>query len=318
MTRELVDQADALERSGKPTEALERWRAAVAAEPRPDSLARLGRLCLREGLAGEGEQLLRTVISNYPDQPDAYFFLGIYYKEHGDINEARALLERSVHLDDWAPALVGLGHVYRRLKMADAARECFERATMLDPDESEGWFGLGLMCRFVDHDRSIQLFRKAIEADPANGAALRELGHMLWRSGDATSAEPHLRAALALDGQDAWARDYLGVVLDGTGREEQAEQEFRAAIALWPDLPLFYCHLGDVLIRLGRIAEGEHSYARALSLDVSNYLANLRMGQLLKEQGKIAHARTYIERALQADPSNREAQEALTNLLANC
>lgn len=313
MRDELVDEAEQLERAGQSIEAIERWRAAVAANPQPESFARLGRLCLREGFIEEGEKLLRQAISSFPDHPDAYFYLGIHLKNRGDLDEAKDLLETSVRLEEWAPALVAIGEVYRRLKVTDAARQSFERATILDPTDSEAWYGLGLMYSFVDDERAIHLFRKALETDRDNNAAHRELGHMLWRRGDSASAEEHIRAALRLDGRDAWAHDYLGVVLRWTDRDAQAEQEFRAAVDLWPDLPLFHCHLGDALIRLGRISEGEQSYKTALSLDVSNYLANLRMGQLLKDRGKFAQARTYIERALQADPSNREAKEALAN-----
>ena len=86
---------------------------------------------------------------------------------------------------------------------------------------------------------------------------------MLWRPGDGSSAEEHIRTALRIDSQDAWAHDYLGVVLRWTDRDQEAEQEFRTAIRLWPELPLFHCHLGDALVRLGRTRDCEHSYKEA-------------------------------------------------------
>jgi tetratricopeptide (TPR) repeat protein len=314
MTGDLYAEADELERSGRVAEAVQRWREAVRVTPSGATLARLGRLYLRQGAVDEGERLLREAIARFPNVPGAYFYLGTYYKNHGDIEEARNLLQKSVDLEEWAPALVNLGEVYRRLKEPQMAQHCFERATVLDPSDSEAWYGLGLMYRRTDEAQAREMFEKAAALDPENGPAWRELGYLAWRRGDSSTAEAHCREALRLDDLDVWAHDYLGMILESTRRDEEAEGEFRRATELWPDLPLFHCHHGDTLIRLGRHAEGEAEYKRSLSLDVNYYLANLRMGQWLKEQGRYAQARRYIERALHADPLNRQAREALSNL----
>lgn len=266
------------------------------------------------GDQNEGEQLLRETIRSYPAYSTAYFYLGEYLKDRGRTDEARTLLEQSVELRPWAPAFVLLGHVYRYFKMDDEARQAFQRATVVDPEESDAWFGLGVLERYRDREQAIALLRKAIDLNPENGAALRELGHMLWRNGDLAAAEEHIRVAIRLNADDAWAHDYLGSILRWTDRDEEAEAEFRTAIELWPDQPLFHCNLGEILIRLGREREGERSFKDALALDTSYYLANLRMGQLLRDQGRSAAARLYLERALRSDPSDRRAREALATL----
>ena len=311
---DFAKEADALEQAGETAEALERWRAAVAADPQPANMARLGRLCLRQGFIAEGESFLRAAIEKAPAYSDSYFYLGVYHKEHGNIDEARKLLEASVALDEWAPALIALGHVYRRLKMREAALDCFRRATATDPEESEGWFGLGVTQSFVDDAEAIRSFSKAVSLDASHAAAFRELGHMMWREGDLTAARGHVERALQLDADDPWTHHYLGSLLLLEGRDGEAEAEFRQAIRLWPDQALFHADLGDALLRLGRMEEAERAYKHALGLDTANAIANRRLGIFYQQKRHYEKAKMYLRRALQSDPSDHRSKEALESI----
>lgn len=314
LVEELVSKAQHLEASGKDDEAITCWQEALAIERRPLILARLGRLRTREGEFQEGERLLREAISIEPTYAEAYFYLGFNQKARNQLDSARDALEYALQLEEWGPGLVALGEVYRQLNLESQALQCFKRAAEFDPDDSEAWYGVGLMLRFVDRGKAIDSFRRAVASDPTNAPAHREFGHMLWRGGQLDSAEESIRTALRLNDTDPWAHHYLGHILLRTDREREAEAEFRKAVALWPDLPLFYCNLGDALARQNRMSEAEENYKHALSMDTRNALANLRMGQLYKERGQFARARMYLERALNSDPSDRRAKEALAAL----
>jgi tetratricopeptide (TPR) repeat protein len=311
---ELVEQAEILEESDRITEAIGRWREVIAVDRRPEWLARLGRLCTRAGELEEAEKLLVESVRLAPDVSDAHFYLGRLYKSSDRLPLAREHLERAVALEEWAPGFVLLGEVYRQLKLPVEARQAFERATVLDPNDDEAWYGLGLMCRTEDRPRAIAAFKRSVAIDDQHGAAHRELGLMLIHEKDYAGAEQSVRTALRLNDSDAWAHAYLGNILSFTGRHSEAEAEFRRAITLWPDLPLFHNNLGDALRTMGRTSEAERAYTQALSLDISDYLANLHMGEILTEQGRLTSARSYLERALQAKPNEHRALAALNRL----
>jgi tetratricopeptide (TPR) repeat protein len=269
-----------------------------------------------EGLDQEGESLLLEALTKDPKLSDTHFYLGFYYKKIGRLEAAREHLEKGLALEEWAPGLTVLGEVCRRLKLLDQARVYFERATILEPGNAEAWYGLGLSYSFLDKDKAVEAFRKAIAADPNEASAHRELGHMLWRRGELAAAKESILVALSLNDEDPWAHNYLGNLLSVDGRHAEAEQEFRRAVDLWSEVPLFVCNLGDALAKQGRMSEAERAYAHALTLDVNNYIANLRYGQILEERGFLEKATVYIERALKSKPSDHRARATLARIRA--
>jgi Flp pilus assembly protein TadD len=190
------------------------------------------------------------------------------------------------------------------------ARCSFKRALELEPDHSEAWYGIGLTIRFSDSAQALDMFRESIRTDESHGAAHRELGHMLWRTGELMAAEQHVRRALELGPGDAWAHNYLGHLLVGREALDEATSEFRKAIALSPT-PFFHTSLGDALAKQGDLVEAEQAYKDALALDTNNALSNLRYGQLLKRRQRLSRATRYLRRALHANPSDRRPQLAL-------
>jgi tetratricopeptide (TPR) repeat protein len=311
---QLVEDAENLEASNRPTEAIERWRAAIAIERRPELLMRLGRLCSKHGDVDAAERLLLEAIERAPGLSDAHYYLGFLYERSGQLTRARECLERGLDLEEWGPGLTALGGVYLQLDMPLQARQAFERAQILDPADQEAWYGLGLVHRTSDHAKAIAAFRQSIAIDKDYGPSHRELGFVLFRESDFGASEASLRVALQLDELDTWAHDYLGNVLVLAGRPAEAEREFRRAIELWSDLPLFHASLGDALRAQGRLEEAERAYLHALSLDIGNHVANLRLGELLVAQGKLSTATTYLERARRAKPNDQRASRALTRL----
>ena len=123
---------------GRLAEAEERWREIVRVEPSGESLARLGRVYLWCGAVEDGERLLREAMARFPDDSSPYFHLGVYLKDEGELEEAKKLLQKSVDLDEWAPALVCLGAVLDTLEDPQRARRCYERAIVLEPEEPHG------------------------------------------------------------------------------------------------------------------------------------------------------------------------------------
>lgn len=229
MSRNLYQEADELERAGRFDEAVERWREASVVTPDAYTLARLGRLYLRHGQVETGESLLREVITRFPNVAGAYFYLGNHYMAQGKLADAKVLLEHSVDLEEWAPALISLGSLYWRLRDTEAARRVLRRATVADPEDSEAWSNLAMTYAREDDDRARELFERAVALDAENVFAWQELGSLCWHHGDFETAEEHVRRALALDDHSAWAHDYLGLILEATHRIHEAAQEFRRA-----------------------------------------------------------------------------------------
>lgn len=309
----LTQQAEALEAAGRGTEAIELWRQAAELNPSPELRVHLADSLIRHGFVEEGEQTLRRTIEAYPDHPDSYFALGLYFEDAGRLSDAVRILEQGIARRSSAPALVILGDAYRQLNLPEAARRSFQRAVELEPANSEAWYGLGLVERFDDASRAAEFFARSIAADKNHAAAYRELGHMLWRQGKREEAESSIRTALELNDGDPWGHYYLGQLLFLRRCLDDAESAFRSAIRYW-DISLFESALGEVLEAKGRMKDAQRAYRRALALDTSNFVANLRYGQWLVNQGRLSSARTYLKRAIRLNPSDSRARKSLADI----
>ena len=99
----------------------------------------------------------------------------------------------------------------------------------------------------------------------------------------ATNRIEALRAMLAQDGNNTFARYGLAMELVNSGEGAQAVDEFRALIATDPDYAAAYYHAGRTLENLGRIDE-----ARAV----------LEQGIAVTARTGDAHTRSELQAAL--------------------
>jgi tetratricopeptide (TPR) repeat protein len=75
-----------------------------------------------------------------------------------------------------------------------------------------------------DHARAVALLRKALEAQPGDPSAERDLGLALLRAGQAADAIPHLRAA-ATPGSAPEVHRHLAAAYDAAGQPEDGQRE---------------------------------------------------------------------------------------------
>ena len=98
-------------------------------------------------------------------------------------------------------------------------------------------------------------FRQALTADPAALPARMGLGRVLLRT-DPAGAAAQFRAVLAAQPADAAALNDLGIARDLRGRHLAAQNAYRAALAATPDLRAAQVNLGLSLALSGHAAEG--------------------------------------------------------------
>ena len=126
------------------------------------------------------------------------------------------------------------------------------------------------------HDTAAELFKKSIASDPSNAArACNYLGYMWAERGEnLAEAEQLIRRALGADPENGAYLDSLGWVLFRQGQYGDAlDQLLRAASRFdaEPD-PVVFGHIGDTYEKLGNSPEAVHYWQKALRLDPENAL----------------------------------------------
>ena len=231
------------------------------------------------------------------DNPIGYMNLGWFENERGRHEQAIRDLEnaagrissktipytKKMIYANWGIALARTGKL-------DGARAKYALALEVDPDDAAFLRDAARIdLRLRDADAANRRLRRALEADPGDGAAAFLLASAALLAGDES-------AALFADAQKRAPREAAVVVdlartLAGDGRPEDAERLLDALLALEPP--------------------ADPTDARSVAA-----LVHAQLGEIAVQRGDLRRALAELDRALAADPDHFDANQRLAFLLA--
>jgi tetratricopeptide (TPR) repeat protein len=197
-------------RAAKNPEGIKKETAAVVAE-------------LRGRIKGKGD--LSTLVS----------IAEVYEKSRNFTEESKALDEAEKLASgskDKEIVYFHRGAMFERQKKIELAEGEFRKVLALNPEHAGALNYLGYM--LVDHglrvDEATQMIKKALDADPENGAYLDSLGWAYYQQGKFEQAEGLLVRAVDRIGPDPTVRDHLGDVYLKLGKTKEAITQWQASM----------------------------------------------------------------------------------------
>jgi len=199
----------------------------------------------------------------------------------------------------------------------------------------------GLLSRFGDPDRAVQVARRAAEASPTDpdihdfiartllasypdkpdaiAEALTQLGECLrlkpddpvplWRFSSDFFAAPKAPAAVQRLGglmhpyaSRADAHFYLGLVADAQGDSQEAANQYQAALQNNPDDSNLNYKLGLMLDKAGKLDGAVAYLQRSVELDPSNTIARFNLGVVLMQQSNYGRGLKELGEVLRIHP----------------
>jgi tetratricopeptide (TPR) repeat protein len=220
------------------------------------------------------------------------------------------------------PTLSAADHVeqgiaYRDEGEFEKAIVAFERAIELDPDEAHAYRNLGTV--YGDQDRweeSAAAYERAIQIDPEFGQAYGDLMLSYIHLEKIPEARAAGEKALELAPDYAPAHNNLGLVYQEQGELDKAIAEFEKAIELDPDDPSPHTNLGIIYKEQGDFDLAIAEYERAIDLAPGDPKPHNNLGNVYKQQGEFEMAMAEYEKALQVDPDYPTAVASLGLLYA--
>ena len=218
-----------------------------------------------------------------PINPVIHYRLGYVYTHTGELEEAKKhYLEAIALAEEFAPALAGLGFVYRRTaekmeegiardQMFNEAEKLLLQALELSPklvdDDGESWWGIlgGLYRRRGQVDQAIYAYRQATIVTPQSSYGFGNLAFLYMQKNNReemlkTYAEvENLAAAEAqADVDNYWGHADLLVARYALGKAEEAAEVLERALQIAPpDSPYVLQSLIDTLEDLSGVLESE-------------------------------------------------------------
>jgi len=336
-------RGNALLDEGKPREALQHYREAVALVPSPEAFVSLGYTLSELGLASEAREALEQAVRMDVTQFDAVYLLGTLALAgadyplaishlsralelqpgtdmvlrdlcsacflEGDLARAREVAEAGVAAHPQLPDFhFYLGNILTRQGQAAKAVECFDTALRIKPGFAEAQHNRALALQAAGRlDEAAQGLHAALALRPGYAQALYGLASVLTDQHRPREAEPYCREALALDSNDAEAHNALGNVLLALGRPDDAVTSYARALALNDGLARVHGNLGVARMAQDRMGPALESLRRAVELDPGYARGHNNLGIALQREGRLEEAIAAYGRALELDPALAQA-----------
>jgi tetratricopeptide (TPR) repeat protein len=169
-----------------------------------------GRVALEEGTLPQREGMLvsaftqladnnirgaveefETLVATYPDEKEAYFWLGTFQWQTGDAQEGIANMRRSLELDPEYPfALINLAEAYKDLDDIPNAISVTERYVALQPEEATPRLELSdLYIRLKQYEKARSILAEASLLDPGRYRVAAAMASFFARRGFVDSIE---------------------------------------------------------------------------------------------------------------------------------
>jgi predicted O-linked N-acetylglucosamine transferase (SPINDLY family) len=311
VTADLRDRADMLAMAGDFANAIPLYRELIAASPRDAALHRkLAGALDATGAAEEALACYRQGLARDPADARTHDELGRLLGRHGDMAGAGEHLRAAVRIDpSLITARGALGDLLCRQGRHREGIAELEAALALDPGTWPLCLRLGTALAALGPERqgeAMDCFRRVIALSPGNAVAHLQLALAFWRRGDAAPAIALAERAARLDPKLAAAHGALGSMLRGTGRINEAVESLRAALAINSEDAAACFHLGMCLSGMHGelLQEGLNYLRRAISLTPRNLHAHIQLAWTLSEMGCREEALASYRVALDTFPDD--------------
>lgn len=321
----LMVQGIALDRLGKPQEALALYEQAIRLDPdhfaahhnKGLALLQLGRneealaayeqaILLYETGASKGKDLTRHTDSSLTNTYDQK---GLVLRRLGRLEEALAAYEQAIHLDPMnGTAYNNKGNVLVNLGRREEGLNAYEQAIRLDPMNASAYNNKGdVLINLGKREEALASLEQAIRLDPIFARPYCHKGKALLQLGRHKEAQVAYEQAIRLDPKlvSDVGEAYIdqGVALRRLRRQEEALDVYEQAIRFDPKLALAHSNKGNVLLDLGRLEEALAAYEQAISLDPKLALAYSNKGNVLLKLERREEAQSFFQQAINLDPT---------------
>jgi tetratricopeptide (TPR) repeat protein len=263
----------------------------------------------QEGNLAEAEAGWKVLLSERPNDAEAYAHLGLLEARQEHYKEAIVLYRRALHLDPDMPGLrLNLGLAFFKAGDLEAATQTFEPLHRSEPKSSPDALRLVTLIGLArygmgDYSAAVPYLKQATAADPTNLSFRLSLAQSCLRSRQYQCVLDVYREILNLNPDSAEADMLAGEAYDELKNDDGAIAEFEAAIKADPNAPDVHFGYGYLLWKVLKFDQAEKAFRSELKNNPEHPLALAYLGDTEIRLNRSAEAMPYLERALRLRPS---------------
>lgn len=264
--------------------------------PRPLFSLSLIAALLLPGCAGGGPQI------GGRSQVSRHLIDARKFRELGQEDSALAALSLAIQDNPkLTEAYMGMGDIYRKKGQLPLARERYETAATLEPQNYQAQYNHGLMLQLLGQAKdAVRAYLRALSIAPESFEGNRDIASAYLQLGDPESSLPYALRSTELnpDSQPAWSN--LAATYSLMGRFENAIDAYRTANELGELADPVLLGLADAHIRLGNYPRAINTL-NSLIISSPSATAHERLGFALFKIRRYEDALEQFEQGLQHD-----------------
>lgn len=267
------------------TKAIEAYKKAYALDPKSPVIGeRLAEMYWKAQRTREAENEAKDILKRDPNDVQSRRLLGrIYLRSLGDVNASSGQSET-----------------------ANKAIEQFREINRLDPTDTESALWLARLYRLKnEHDKSEQVLRAILRADPDNEQAVEQLTQLLMDEGKSDEAVALLEGITAHSPTPVLL-DLLGDAYTQAHDLAKAETAYRKAADMDPSELSHQRGLGQTLLAEEKYSEALAIYQKLSDLMPDDSDVYLRIAQIYRELHQLDKAEENLVKARQYAPGSLE------------
>ena len=240
-----------------------------------------------------------------------YFFLeAIRQQDMGNLTAAFDLLRYAHDLNPQAPEVYyQLAAFYVDMKKDALAREYFEKAASLDPDNSVYQEKLGkLYVTQKDYPNAINAFERLYESNKTRSDVLQILYQLYGSQNEYKMMIKCLERLETLEGTSEQIALSKMQIYEQMGEKRKEYDELKTLVDSNPLNLNYRVMFGNWLLQNGKKKEALQKYRNVLKEDPNNSLAKLSMMDYYNNIGDKATVKTILQELLQSPKTEKEAK----------
>ena len=263
----------------------------------------------RAGKTTEAEAAFQAILAREPRHFDALYWLALIKLRGQRPTEALPLLDRAIEVNPRsALALNARGSALRSLKQPEAALECYDRALAVEPDEVNVLNNRGNVLKDLGrHQDAIACYERAIAVQGEFPEAHFNRGLAFEAMGDYAKALVCFDQALGLRPNYAEAWNSRGIVLQNQKHLNEALASFEEALRHKPIYPDALSNRGAALHALERYDEALATYDRVVVMKPDHAEAFYNRGNTLRALDLLHASIRSFTRGIEIKPVYPEA-----------
>jgi len=238
----LVTVAQLLEETGQVDAAIQRYREALAIDPRNvEARTRLVHLLQSAGLLEDAVREYEALIKAAPDSAEHVFELAETWLQRGEREKAlKLVMELEFRSTKKPDVLASVADFYERTEESARALKVFERLATMPEGDPRHLVDLGdRYFQAGERERAVATWRKVLVVMPSRAEGLQTLGEVFLEHDMADEALAELREAVkvAPAGKEVRFKKALAAALERTATGTPGTHaRYREALALWQEL----------------------------------------------------------------------------------